>query len=160
MKALILFTMALSIHQSASAQGSAKHFQHSLETAAPAAEIWRIWTDVDQWPTWDIGLQQAVLAGPFVEGTKGTLISDQGQKARFVITAVDEGTSYTFKTKLPLGSLEITRSLVAETDTVRFTHAVKFRGLTGGLFARKLGKGYQKMLPKAMQKVKQQAENR
>ncbi len=118
--------MALSIHQPVSAQGSAKHFQHSLETAAPAAEIWRIWTDVDQWPTWDIGLQQAVLTGPFVEGTKGTLISDQGQKAKFVITAVNEGTSYTFKTKLPLGSLEITRSLVAETGTVRFTHVVKF----------------------------------
>lgn len=150
--------MALSIHHSVSAQGSAKHFQHTLETTAPATEIWRIWTNVDQWPTWDIGLQQASLAGPFAEGTRGTLVSDQGQKAKFVITAVDEGRSYTFKTKLPLGSLEITRSLIAETGTVRFTHVVKFRGLTGGLFARKLGKGYKKMLPKAMQKIKQLAE--
>jgi hypothetical protein len=160
MRASLLFVMALGILHSTTAQKSAKHFQHTLETTAPAADIWRIWTDVDRWPTWDIGLQQAALAGPFARSTRGTLVSDQGQKAKFIITAVDEGKSYTFRTQLPLGSLEITRSLTDENDTVQFTHVVRFRGLTGGLFARKLGKGYRKMLPEAMRRIKQQAENR
>lgn len=150
--------MALVTYQGTSAQGNHKHFQHTLETTATAAEIWRIWTDVDHWAAWDTGLQQATLAGSFEEGTKGTLISDQGRKAKFMVTAVDEGVSYTFKTRLPLGRLQITRSLREQNGTVLFTHEVRFRGLTGGLFARMLGKAYREMLPKVMQNIQRQAE--
>ena len=96
---------------------------------------------MEQWPTWDVGLQRATIAEPFAEDARGKIISDQGQTAKFKITAVDEGRSYTFETKLPLGRMEITRSLVEHGDTVRFTHTVRFRGLTGKLFARRLGTG-------------------
>ena len=160
MKTLLGLAMILITHQSAPAQGSIKHFQHTVRTTALATEIWRIWTDVAQWHTWDTGLQQASLSGSFREGAKGTLVSNQGRQTAFVITQVDEGVSYTFKTRLPLGSLHITRSLVAESDTILFTHEVRFRGLTGGLFARKFGKGFQHMLPGAMENIRQQAETR
>lgn len=152
--------MILITYQSAYAQGSSKHFQHTLKTTAPASEVWRIWTDVAQWHTWDTGLQQASLAGPFRKGAEGTLISTQGRKTKFVVTKVDEGTSYTFKTRLPLGSLQITRSLVTEDNVVLFTHEVRFKGLTGGMFAKMLGKGFREMLPGAMETIKRQAEAR
>ena len=149
--------MALTTHQTAFAQGSVKHFQYTLETTASASKIWQIWTDVAQWHTWDKGLQRASLSEPFRGGARGTLISNQGRETKFIVTEVDEGISYTFKTRLPLGSLHITRSLVAR-DTVLFTHEVLFQGLTGGIFARKFGEGFRKMLPEVMEKIKQQAE--
>ncbi|MEL6864908.1 MAG: SRPBCC family protein [Bacteroidota bacterium] len=135
------------------------HFQHSESTKAPAAAIWAIWIDIDRWPEWDRGLKKAQLKnGPFAEGAKGRLTPDKGPKAKFIITDVKEGQAYTLKTRIPFGWLIVRRYLKEEKDQRVFTHEVEFTGLFKKLFARQLGKRYQKMLPEVLQKIKELAE--
>ncbi|MDW3194324.1 MAG: SRPBCC family protein [Cytophagales bacterium] len=139
-------------------KASNKHFWHSVTTSASGEAIWEIWTDVDQWKSWDSGLQDASIEGPFELNAKGMILSLEGRKSKFQVVAFEPGRSYTFKTNLPLGGLYVKRILAVETGKTTFTHEVWFKGLTGGLFAKSFGPKFREMLPKVMEKIKDLAE--
>lgn len=140
------------------AQKTLTEFKHTEYTTANPATIWKIWIDVPNWQQWDDGLKAAELQGAFITGAKGKLIPDKGPRARFFIDTIEEGKSYTFKTKIPFGFLVIKRTLSVENELTAFTHEVSFTGLLKKPFARSLGKRYQTMLPEAMRKIKVIAE--
>lgn len=134
-----------------------KHFWYTTTTTAPVSGVWEIWTDVPNWSLWDAGLQEATLAGPFVLGAKGTIVSD-GRKSKFTVVALTPGKSYTIKTKLPLGGLYVRRLFTETAEGNTITHEVWFKGLTSGVFARALGRNFRAMLPAVVEKVKEIAE--
>ena len=70
-----------------------------------------------------------------------------------------EGTSYTFKTKLPLGGLYVKRYLTEENGITRYTHEVWFKGLTAGIFANAFGGKFRAMLPEVMLNIKKIVED-
>ena len=140
-------------------QNTNTHFQHSLSTKANPSVIWKIWTDVAEWPRWDQGLKAASMKGPFQLGAKGRLVPDKGPKSRFKITQFEEGRSYTMRTNLPLGSLEIHRYLKQKDGQWYFTHEVRFRGLLKNWFGKKFGERYRKLLPEVMQSIEEIAES-
>lgn len=127
-------------------------------TTAPPARIWAIWTDVEQWPTWDRAVKQATLAGPFAVGTRGTVVPDKGLKATFELVAVEPGRSYTLRTQLPLGALYVKRTLGQAEGQTQFTHEVWFSGLSKGLFGWALGRDFRARLPQFLEAIKAQAE--
>ncbi|MCP2169084.1 SRPBCC family protein [Goodfellowiella coeruleoviolacea] len=43
--------------------------RHALRINAPLARIWRLHTDVANWPAWQPEIQRASIAGPFTPGT-------------------------------------------------------------------------------------------
>jgi len=153
-----VFTLILCCMASTLSAQSATTFAHTETTSASPESIWHIWTDVPNWHTWDTGLKSAELSGPFELHAKGKLIPDKGPKAKFVISEVNTGSTYTFKTRIPLGWLVVKRTLSTENNLTAFTHEVSFTGPLKGLFAKQLGKRYKAMLPEVMQTIKQQAE--
>lgn len=137
-----------------------KHFWHTTNTSAAPSVVWSIWTDVENWKNWDTGLKDARLSGTFELDASGHIVSLEGRKAKFKIVAFEEGQSYTYKTKLPLGSLYVKRSLETTDIQTTFIHEVWFAGLTKGLFARAFGEKFRKMLPGVMHNIKQIAESK
>jgi len=137
---------------------SNKHFWNTVETSASAAQIWDIWTKVPEWKKWDIGLKDAMMEEAFELGNKGTIVSLENRKSKFKIVEMEEGKSYTFKTNLPLGGLYVKRFLEEKNGKTFFTHEVWFKGLTAGIFAKVFGPKFRKMLPEAMNNIKQLAE--
>ena len=95
---------------------------------------------------------------PFALKAKGVITSLEGRRSKFKVVDYIKGESYTFKTKLPLGSLYVKRYLEQKDGKIYFTHEVWFKGLTGGLFAKSFGPKFRAMLPEVMQKIKTQAE--
>ncbi len=139
---------------------SNKHFRNSMSTTAAPDVIWQIWTDVPNWKNWDSGLKNAVLDGTLKKGAKGKIISLEGRKSKFKIVEFIPGKSYTFKTKLPLGSLYVKRYLSTSDGKTTFTHEVWFKGLTAGIFAKAFGKDFRQMLPDVMENIQQIAEEK
>ena len=135
-----------------------KHFWYSLETTASPEAIWQIWTDVPNWKDWDTGLKDASITGAFELEAKGQIISLEGRKSRFEVVEFIEGQSYTYKTKLPLGSLYVKRYLTEEKGKTVFTHEVWFKGLTGAIFAKAFGEKFRNMLPDVLGRIKTIAE--
>lgn len=146
--------------QAQSVESSNKHFWNTIETSASPEAIWKIWIDVPNWYLWDTELKGAELKGDFAKGIKGVLIPKKGRKAKFKIVAYEEGKSYTFKTKLPLGGLFVKRTLEVKEEKTFFTHEVWFTGITRGIFARVLGKDFRKALPEVMEKIQKIAESK
>ncbi|MEM6629811.1 MAG: SRPBCC family protein [Bacteroidota bacterium] len=140
-------------------QATDRHFWYTLETSASPDKIWRVWTDVARWKDWDTGLKDAEMEGDFQLGQKGVIISLEGRKSTFEVVAYAEGSSYTYKTRLPLGSLYVKRYLTSENGKTLFTHEVWFKGLTKGIFAKAFGGKFRKMLPQVLENVKQLAES-
>jgi Polyketide cyclase / dehydrase and lipid transport len=135
-----------------------RHFWHTLSTNASSEAVWRVWTTVSEWHTWDKGLKSAALQGAFVLNAEGSIVSQNGSTSRFRITTFEDGISYTFSTALPLATLHVKRTLSQRNQRQEFTHEVWFDGLLGGIFAQMLGKNFMAILPNVMQEVKVLAE--
>lgn len=154
----ILLSMA-TLTQAQKSKQSNKHFWYTLETEAPAEEIWKIWTAVENWKNWDSGLKDAHLDSPsFQLGSKGRITSLEGRVSKFTLIQFEEGVSYTFKTKLPLGGLFVKRYLEKRENKTFFTHEVWFKGITAGIFAKSFGPKFREMLPGVLAKIKELAE--
>jgi Polyketide cyclase / dehydrase and lipid transport len=52
--------------------------EHSIETAAAPQAIWRLWSDVASWPSWNTDLERAELRGPFAAGSTITMTPQEG----------------------------------------------------------------------------------
>ncbi|GAA0872420.1 hypothetical protein GCM10009117_15670 [Gangjinia marincola] len=137
-----------------------RNFSHTIQTNNAPEAIWSIWTNVDQWHEWDIGLKSAEMNEVFSLGAREEILSLEGQKSSFKVVEFVEDESYTMKVKLPLGSMLIKRFLTYENEKNYFTHQISFKGLTGGIFARMLGKKFKTMLPQAMQNIEILANSR
>lgn len=162
MNRLILSTTFLLFAMQAYAQDkepSNKHFWYSLETTTNPDIIWATWIDVPNWKDWDTGLKDATMDSPFQLGAKGVITSLEGRKSKFEVIEFEENKSYTYKTKLPLGSLYVKRYLTEENGKTVFTHEVWFQGLTKGIFANAFGGKFRNMLPEVLENIKSIAES-
>ncbi len=43
--------------------------EHSTETTAAPAAIWRAWAEVEHWPEWNADIEEIELIGPFATGS-------------------------------------------------------------------------------------------
>jgi len=156
----LLLTMSIpsATAQTPLAEGSNTHFRWTIETTAAPENIWRIWTDVPNWPVWDAGLKSAELNGNFGLNAKGKLRPDQGPASKFKIAEFENGKMYVLKTSIPFGSLTVRRNLEVRAGRTFFTHEVRFTGLLKGVFGKKFGARYRVLLPEAMEKIKTLAE--
>ena len=138
---------------------SNSHFWNTVATTASPEQIWAIWTDVSNWEQWDKGLKKADMDTPFSLHSSGVITSLEGRKSKFKVVELEEGKSYTFKTKLPLGGLYVKRFLEQRNGKTYFTHEVWFKGITKGIFAKAFGPKFRTLLPEAMNSIKKIAEH-
>ncbi|MGI8648478.1 MAG: polyketide cyclase [Acidimicrobiales bacterium] len=70
-------------------------YEHGLETSATPQAIWRLWTDVQNWGTWNADIEKVEISGPFAIGVEITMtplgqdpvrlrITDLTQYERFI----------------------------------------------------------------------------
>ncbi len=74
------------------------HRAFSTTTSASRSAIWALWTDVNNWSSWNAGVEQAKITGPFVVGATFSM-TPSGQEAMTVrLTNVEEGVVFTDET--------------------------------------------------------------
>ncbi len=78
--------------------------------------IWRLWTDINNWPRWNPMLASCELDGPFEQGQAFTLTPKKGPKAQLTLVEVTVGTSFTDCTKFPGATMYGSHKIVAESD--------------------------------------------
>jgi Polyketide cyclase / dehydrase and lipid transport len=72
--------------------------------AEPAA-VWKVWTDVERWPEWDVSKEIARLDGPFQPGACGWAKQRGNLGGSFTITAVDDGRRWVSECPVPMGKV-------------------------------------------------------
>lgn len=103
--------------------------EHGVETSAAPETIWRIWTDVPNWPTWNAGLATAVLLGPFVTGSEFVLTPRGQRQLRPALIEVREPDLFVHETRVA----DLTVAVLHRIETVapqrwRITCAVHAAG--------------------------------
>jgi hypothetical protein len=135
-------------------------FDYTVETTAPPEKIWGAWTDVERWPEWDTELDSATLHGSFALGTKGRVKSRRGPAARFSISELIPGESYTLTARLPLCELKVRRRPIRnDCSGAFFTHVVLFVGPLSFVFGNLLGRRHREALPVVMENLRKIAES-
>ena len=134
------------------------HFSFTVGLNASPNKVWQTLIDVSSWHIWDTELTEATLNGRFEVGTTGILTPKTGPKLPFHISEIVPNQSYTFKTKMPVGSLDIKRTLSTENGVTYFTDDIAFKGFLKHIFGLMLGGGFRKVLPEVMDNFKRLAE--
>lgn len=134
------------------------HFSFTIAINATKEKVWETLIDVANWKNWDTELKTSQLNGAIAVGAKGTLLPVKGPKLDFYISEINPNQSYTFKTKMPLGYLEIKRTLAEENNKILFTDDIQFTGISKHLFGFLLGNGFRKVLPEVMENFKKIVE--
>lgn len=94
-----------------------------IDIDAPAAPVWRLFTDVGGWPRWNAGVASARLHGPFASGSRFEMqLPGDGPLLRSVLTEVQPGQRFTDETAF-------------EGVVVRVTHVIEPRP-SGGVCVR------------------------
>lgn len=138
------------------APGTDAAFSFTLPTTADAAAVWSVWTDVPNWPAWDV-LTDASIDGEFVAGASGTIVDLNGVESRFEVVELVVDDTYLIALPLPNAAIEIRRTFVPG-EPNRFTHEVVFTGPDASVFAEALGSGFRADLPVVMDAVRRIAE--
>jgi uncharacterized protein YndB with AHSA1/START domain len=139
---------------------SAMQVEHRITVAAPPDAIFRIYADVEQWPSWDPDTKQASLQGPFQVGSRGRLTPTKGSTVPMLLTEVVPGRCFTVESKIPLFRMVFEHELMPVAGATEVVHRVTFSGLLSFILGPMLTKQLNVGLPITLRKLKALAEAR
>jgi len=134
------------------------HFQYSIVVDNSQEKVWGFLTNVERWSEWDSELESSILSEKFDLGSKGILKPKRGPKLKFYISELIPNKSYTFIAKMPVGAIEIKRTLEKTGNQIKFTDDIKFTGFLKRLFGLALGNSFKSVLPEVMNNFKEIVE--
>ncbi len=134
-------------------------FEEEVHIDAPAERVFALYSDVDNWTSWDPDVKSSSIDGSFVTGAKGTLTPTNGPKANISFVEVVPDRSFTVKSKLPLCAMKFEHEISTKgPSSVSVAHPVSFTGLLSTLFGRLVGSQIRKGLPNTLAGLKKAAE--
>src|SRR5437868_2708078 len=82
----------------------AREYGTSVETAAPADKVWKVWSDMSTWGEWNPNVSTMDWEGGFVSGSTGTMNTKAGQHHRMRLLDVQPGRSFALETSVVPGT--------------------------------------------------------
>lgn len=135
---------------SISATGTAK---------ASPSDVWKIWKDVPNWPTWDTDLEWSRLDGDFAEGTTGTLKPKGWFSSKFTITKIESNKKHSDTTYMPFTTLVFEHRVESiNKQQVKIMHDLKVSGLLAPLLWLTMRFQLKKSVPHALKNLVQKVE--
>ena len=86
----------------------------SINTTVSKEQIWKLWSDVKNWKSWDEQVIESELNGAFELGRSGFLIPKGGPKTIFELIEVTKNKSFTSRSTLPLTKMDFIHTLNEE----------------------------------------------
>jgi hypothetical protein len=109
-------------------------FECEATFEADPAQVWKVWTDVERWPQWDVSKEIARLDGPFGPGACGWAKQRGNLGGPFTITVVEDGRRWVTECPIPLGKVVFDHVLEpAAGGQVRVVKSVEVYGGFGSL---------------------------
>ena len=133
--------------------------EHTVETTATPTAVWQVWEDVNNWNTWDHGVESSTINGPFEAGTTGKLKPKGGPSVNTTLTKVERLNMFLVESKLPLTKTIVSHYLTEDRGKTLVTHKVEMTGLLSFLFSFLIGRKMQKNLPQEMIAMVKKAES-
>lgn len=111
-----------------------------------AGQMWRLLADVNNWHTWDDGVDYAQMTGAFKEGNFFTLKPKGGPKVKIRIVETVENRKFVDQTNFPLARMYGEHLLEETAQGLKITTTMRVEGALGFLWRKIVAEGIVKGL--------------
>lgn len=125
---------------------------HSIITTEVTKEqMWKLFADVNNWPTWDKGIEFAKLEDKFEKGNHFMFQPKGGPKLKIGIIEAIENKKFTDFTKFPLAKMYGEHLFEETLDGLKMTTTMKVEGILSFLWIKIVAQKIVDGLPNDMQ---------
>lgn len=123
-----------------------------------ASQVWKVWTDVNHWHTWQADIEYAKLDGEFKKGSVFLFKPKGGPKIRIELTKVESNSIFVDLTKSLLARMYGSHALIDHGNeleiktTIRIERPLSF--LWRKLVAENVARGMKEQTERLIEKVK------
>ncbi|HEX8014853.1 MAG TPA: SRPBCC family protein [Flavobacterium sp.] len=108
---------------------------HSIVTKEVTNEqMWKLFSDVNNWHTWDNGIEFAKLEGKFEKGNYFTLRPKGGPNVKVELLETFEDQSFLDVTEFPLAKMYDNHIFEETNDGLKITNTITVTGILGFLW--------------------------
>lgn len=133
-------------------------FEEKIMINSSASEIFKIYENVADWPSWDPDCKKAELLGSFKAGSTGIIQPNGGPKSKLYFTEVKLDKSFQVECRLPLCIMKFDHELTESHGRTQVLHRVTFEGILSPVFGKLIGNSLKKSLPHALAGLKKKVE--
>lgn len=116
-------------------------------------DIWRIWTDVNGWPTWHGDLDYCKLEGDFAVGNHFMLKPKGISPVKIILTEIVEGHYFTDCTAFFGAKMVDTHAMVETADGLKLTNTLVVTGPLKWLWIKLVAQNVADTIPEEMESL-------
>jgi hypothetical protein len=123
-----------------------------------ANQVWKVWTDVNQWHTWQDDIEYANLDGEFIEGNVFLFKPKGGPNIKIELTEVESNSIFVDLTRFPLARMYDSHELIEHGDKLEIKTTIRIEGplsfLWRKLVAENVANGMKEQTERLIEKAK------
>jgi hypothetical protein len=125
---------------------------HSLITnKATKEQMWKLFADVNNWNSWDQGIEYAKMEGKFEKGNYFTLKPKGGPKVKIQLVETIENKMFVDYTKFPLAKMYGEHVFEETSEGLKITTTMKVSGALAFLWRKLVAENIANALPQEME---------
>ncbi|MBA3649191.1 MAG: SRPBCC family protein [Chitinophagales bacterium] len=125
------------------------HFLVTKE--ATKEQMWKLFSDVNNWHRWDSGIEYAKMDGKFEKGNHFLLKLKGGPKVNIELVETIENRKFVDLTKFPLAKMYGEHTFENTPAGLKITTTMKVKGILSFLWVKLVASGIANALPEEMQ---------
>jgi uncharacterized protein YndB with AHSA1/START domain len=129
-----------------------------ITTPVPRPELWRAWSDVETWPSWDPRSQWIRLDGPLKVGQTGRAKFRGRPAGDYRIVGVEPGRSFALEVSMPLVKTRYEHRLADARAGTEVCQRVTVTGPLASLFGLRTKARIREYLPEKLRALAEYAE--
>ena len=118
---------------------------------ATKEQLWKLFSDVNNWYKWDKGIEYARLEGAFEQGSTFELKPKGGPKVKIELVEAIKNSRFTDLTKFPLARMYGQHVFEDTAEGIRITTTMKVQGPLGFFWRKIVAQGIVDALPLEME---------
>jgi uncharacterized membrane protein len=109
--------------------------QVSTHADAPTDDVWRLFVDLERWPELTESLSEVrrLDSGPLAVGSEATVKQASGRQARWRVTGLEPGRSFTWESKAGLVTIIGVHTVAPDSEGSTITLGLGLRGPLSGV---------------------------
>jgi len=106
-----------------------------------ADEVWRVWSDVNNWNDWQTDIEYAKLDGKFISGSRFLLKPKGSQEVPITLIKVIKNKVFIDKTQFPGATMFGTHEFIQHKDALEIKTTIRVEGFLGFLWRKIVAEG-------------------
>lgn len=124
-----------------------------------ASQLWKVWTDVNQWHTWQDDIEYAKIDGDFAVGTIYKMKPKGAPEVSIELFKVEPKRLFVDLTRFPLATMYASHEFIDRGSDLEVKTTVSIEGVLSFIWRKLVAEGVANSLPDQTDKLIERAKN-